>query len=379
MSLASPTLAPIERVTIPLRPRTPAGCCDLAVMYCGRHLLAVSRLYLAVAGPCVALVYGLARFVGTDLSIPLITVIVASKVLGALTVAAVARTAFGEPFEVPSLDRWAKRTRFERVHDFSRNLLTAVAWLAGGILVVSAVEDVYGKGVLASLPTDVVTAIVCGLAGVLLVRSLVYFSDRHAPHPAVTRGIWRGLLLRVIFALPVILWMFELTRVTGIVLAIFWLPAMSLVALWFSYDSERRALLAIDPALQDRKASKAISLQDLLGPAFLIVSAAAFLFCIIAVGFEVAMSKFGLQSPLIGPISDYFDLEFFEPGLALSLIASNPLFAATCVAAGLFAYQVGRIAWFFAYVDARVRSDGWDQELLLAREAKRLEDEWDRH
>ncbi len=76
-----------------------------------------------------------------------------------------------------------------------------------------------------------------------------------------------------------------------------------------------------------------------------------------------------------GPVSDYLNPEFFDPALAMTLIGRNPLFAATFAVAALFAYQLGRVAWFFTFIDARVRRDCWDLELILAREANRLEGE----
>ena len=45
----------------------------------------------------------------------------------------------------------------------------------------------------------------------------------------------------------------------------------------------------------------------------------------------------------------------------------------TMAATGLAVYSLGRIAWFFCYIDLRVRRDLWDMELKLAREAARLE------
>ena len=61
--------------------------------------------------------------------------------------------------------------------------------------------------------------------------------------------------------------------------------------------------------------------------------------------------------------------------LAFDALGFSPVFAATTLAASLFSYQLGRLAWFFVYIDVRVRRDCWDMELLLARESKRLEGE----
>ncbi len=340
-------------------------------MYYGRHLAAALRLYAAIALPAVALVYGFSRFVGTDLTVAIAAAVIVSKALGVLTVAAVARTTFGEAFEQPLLDRWTRRTRVDRVRDFTRSFLTAIACLAGGTLLLAALDDAYGTGRLAA--TGPAAAMVVGLSAILFVRSAMFLSDRHAPGSQIRRGLFWGLLQRTVMATPVVLLLFDETRIVGIVLALFWLPAFAAIALWVSHGTERRSLADIDPSLNTKQAQAALAFGDVVGPAFLIVIAVCGLFGIAVAGMEYGLRTIGFEGPLLGPVWDYFDPEFFEPGLAFSLIAHSPLFAATCVAAALFAYQLGRIAWFFAYLDARVRRDCWDMELMLAREATRLE------
>jgi hypothetical protein len=43
------------------------------------------------------------------------------------------------------------------------------------------------------------------------------------------------------------------------------------------------------------------------------------------------------------------------------------------VGCGLLVYVLGRLAWFLAYIDLRVRRDCWDMELQIMHEADRLE------
>lgn len=342
-------------------------------MYYGRNLLPALRLLLAIAGPVVALVYGLSRFVGTEFTVTLIALILVSKILGVLTVAAVARTTFGEAFETPQTPRWARRSRVERVREFTRNLLTAVAWLAGGVLLIAALDDAYGTGRLAAMAPVQAAAIVAGLSAVLLVRSVMFISERHSPGRQVMRAMRRGLLLRVLMVIPLGLLLFEDTRIIGIVLAVFWLPAYSAAALWFSYGTERRVLAEIDQSLDVTLVPRSQALADTMGPALLVMTCASMLFIICQMGFEYALYTAGIEGPLWGPVSDYFTPEFFDPSLAMTLVGRNPLFAASVVVAALFAYQLARVAWFFTFIDARVRRDCWDLELILAREAKRLE------
>ncbi len=262
--------APIERVTIPLRPRTPAGCCDLAVMYYGRHLMPALRLLFSIAGPAVAFIYGLSRFVGIDFTVTIVVLLLASKALGVLTVAAVARTTFGEPFESSSPPRWVRRSRIDRIREFSRNLLCAVAWLAAGALVIATLDDAYGIGRLSASEPWQAAAAVTGLAAVLFVRSVMFISERHSPRRHVMRALFRGLLLRALAAVPLVLLLFDQTWTVGIVLAIFWLPAYAAAVLWFSYGSERQAMAEIDRSLETTKDRKTQSWNDMFGPALLI-------------------------------------------------------------------------------------------------------------
>ena len=43
------------------------------------------------------------------------------------------------------------------------------------------------------------------------------------------------------------------------------------------------------------------------------------------------------------------------------------------MAVAFLVYPIGRLAWFFCYIDVRVRRDCWDMELSIIQEAERLE------
>lgn len=360
--------APIERVAIPLKPRTPAGCCDLAVMFYGRYVAPALRLWLAVAGPAVVLVYGFGRFVGTDLSLALVLGIVVSKPLGLLTVAAAVRTTFGESFERPE-----PAGRRSRVASVVRGGVTLLAAFAAAVLLAATFEDAYGTGRLAALGTGSSAAVVSVVAAILFLRGQMFLARRHAPIRPVRNGVILGTLHRVLLASPLVLLFFDETRGWGIALAILWLPVAGLIAMRRSYRAERRAVEEIDPALHTDQADAALTFGEMMGPVFTIGTATAGLSLVALAAVELAATTAGLSGPISGPVGDSFDFEFFEPGFAAVALGRSPLFGASLLAAALFAYQLGRIAWYFAYLDARVRRDCWDMELLLAREAKRLE------
>ncbi|MEX0703269.1 MAG: hypothetical protein WD069_14340 [Planctomycetales bacterium] len=58
---------------------------------------------------------------------------------------------------------------------------------------------------------------------------------------------------------------------------------------------------------------------------------------------------------------------------AAAYLFTSPRTLVPLAAVILLVYPLGRLAWFFCYIDIRVRRDCWDVELLMTREALRLE------
>lgn len=58
---------------------------------------------------------------------------------------------------------------------------------------------------------------------------------------------------------------------------------------------------------------------------------------------------------------------------ALSFMWSDSIVVTSMLAVALLIYPLVRLAWFFCYVDVRVRRDCWDMELQILQEARRLE------
>jgi hypothetical protein len=57
----------------------------------------------------------------------------------------------------------------------------------------------------------------------------------------------------------------------------------------------------------------------------------------------------------------------------MDFLWSDPVVVTAALACALYAYVIGRLAWFFCYIDVRVRRDCWDMELAILQEARRLE------
>lgn len=56
------------------------------------------------------------------------------------------------------------------------------------------------------------------------------------------------------------------------------------------------------------------------------------------------------------------------------LVASDPLLHLVLAPSAFAAYCITRLAWYFSYIDLRVRCDLWDVELQMLEETRRLEE-----
>jgi hypothetical protein len=56
------------------------------------------------------------------------------------------------------------------------------------------------------------------------------------------------------------------------------------------------------------------------------------------------------------------------------LLAHDPLVLSVLTGVILFVYPIVRFAWFFCYIDLRVRGDFWDLELRFQKEVERLQE-----
>lgn len=84
-------------------------------------------------------------------------------------------------------------------------------------------------------------------------------------------------------------------------------------------------------------------------------------------GFPLCLGRAATEADYLGTSED-------AQRYMMSYLSSDPLVVSTLLAAALLVYPLGRLAWFFCYVDLRVRRDCWDLELNIAEEARRLEE-----
>jgi hypothetical protein len=180
---------------------------------------------------------------------------------------------------------------------------------------------------------------------------------------------WRGigLLLRGIGL--------RIAIVLGVVLFIF--PGWYL-AVRTGFFVEKSVLSKMARHLHDRRTSEL--LQGEIGDLF-VRSAGIGLFCgllwmALLFTFDFASSHLLGLPILLGRLK--IDLSYFEGigdaiGHVLDFLWSDPIVVTAAMAVAFLVYPIGRLAWFFCYIDVRVRRDCWDMELSIIQEAERLE------
>lgn len=277
----------LEKVTVPLVPRTTSNCLDLALCFVRQHIGPIARLWALVAAPACLLVYVLMDRYEFKLPLALAVLFMATSVLGVLLISGAAPCVFGEPFTC-----WGTLRR--------------LGWRGAGLIV-------------------------------------------------------SGLLLRCAIAAGLFL---------------FVIPGWYL-AVRNGFRVERSALSKLARHLHDRRTNEL--LQGEIGD-LSFRSAAILLFCsllwlMLLVTFDFVSSRLLGLPILFGRLQvDWSYLEDFGDGLLylFGFLWSDPVVVTASLATALFVYPLGRLAWFFCYIDVRVRRDCWDMELKILQEAERL-------
>jgi hypothetical protein len=170
-----------------------------------------------------------------------------------------------------------------------------------------------------------------------------------------------GLILRCLIAL-------------GLVLFIF--PGC-LLAVRTGFFVEQAALSKLARHLHDRRTDEL--LKGEMGDLF-VRGAGIAMFCTL-LWFVLLLTADFVSSNLLGlPILigrlnvDFSYLrdfgEFIE--YLFRFLWRDPVVVTSAIAVALLVYPLGRLAWFFCYLDVRVRRDCWDMELQILQEAERL-------
>jgi len=167
------------------------------------------------------------------------------------------------------------------------------------------------------------------------------------------RSSWAGLLVRR--AGQMLLWLPLLPFIGGFALRLRWVYTPMVVLL------ER---------LRGRElARRAVGLNRRGGVGTLGLDLACWLVCI------VVLLAVAVTIELV--ITDFLGL-WKEGGLFSGRILDDPLRLGAWMAIWLLVLPVGQLTWFFAYIGARIRGEGWDLELGFREIAGRLARERER-
>lgn len=368
----------LDRTTVPLVPRTTGNCLDLAIRFFSSHIQHIGEIWLSVALPAGLLAYLLSVQLEMDVRLTLSVLYFATVPLGVLMVAGTSRALFGDSF-VPASNVKGDGLSFGGLVLKVSDGMSVVLF---GVLVVDHVVELLGPGL---LPSEEIQFAVIGLLLLSLAVRLVLMTVRYSRSvPKMWRVLAMGFLRRLVIGIGPALMLF--TQHIGL---IFLGIGLSLIAVYgyvrSSFQPEAVFLAAIDRELRSRNTKDLLKSEgiDLLVRGCKILSfcylMSLVLFITVDFGSELLLGfpiLFGrLADVLPDPTdSDNFIASIFKVGSELVAFAlGDPLALAAFTTVVLIAYPIGRLAWFFCYIDLRVRRDLWDLELQFQLEAQQLE------
>ena len=179
----------------------------------------------------------------------------------------------------------------------------------------------------------------------------------------LNRGGWRLLALGLAYRLGIAL---------GLMLCV--VPGVFL-ALRTGFFVELHTLQSMERRLHDRHTAELFKEEasELVFRGMAIIAFCGLLWLLMFITADVALDLLFGFPILLGRLLDGGLM--LSGDAAVALMFEDPWVLALITLTALAVYPVGRMAWFFCYVDTRVRRDCWDMELQFSREARRLEGE----
>lgn len=218
-----------------------------------------------------------------------------------------------------------------------------------------------------------VCLLVTGPLGILLTRGVAEatFGD-----PLTWAGLLRtpralaGVTARVLGA--------RLAIAIGTILCL--LPGLLAASRW-GFLTESHVLSKLQRKGHDRRTGELIKAEysDLTLRLAVLLTFGVFLWLLMLLTLDAAVTVVWGSSPLVGRLSALgqdigvgFDGEVFFTDLGTLMFQDRAALSLQTVAFFLV-YPVIRIAWYFCYIDLRVRRDCWDMELALLHATRQLE------
>jgi hypothetical protein len=171
----------------------------------------------------------------------------------------------------------------------------------------------------------------------------------------------------------------------GVLLSLFSIA----LALRTGFVAESKMLASLDEQLRGQGLRDLVKKEggDLFFRGWLIVGFCSLLTIVVfftldwacgLLGYPILIGRIGQVVPLEKLSGGSRGADFFEAvgaliGSSVTMLLQDPRCLAVFAAAVMLVYPIVRLAWFFCYIDLRVRRDCWDMELLFRQEARRLE------
>lgn len=165
----------------------------------------------------------------------------------------------------------------------------------------------------------------------------------------------------------------------GMAFLAFVIPGALLAVRW-SFLVENRVFTQLHSERHDRRTKELIKLEfsDLFIRATGIVIAGCCFWFVAELTVDVAWTILFNRSLYFGRFGEIGSMAAFEVEFdsyfshVWNLTFTDPAVVTLHLTTGLAAYMLCRLAWYFCYIDLRVRRDCWDLELEILDEARRL-------
>lgn len=356
----------IDRATISLQPRNVFQCLDVGLCFYGQHVGSILKLWLWVVVPAGCLTYELVTYSDFDLRIAVFIAWFAMLPLGGLLMSAAVPHAFGDPFDP------AERESFKAdpAHQTTISVLNTAIGLAGGVLLLFYLDAEF---LLPWARRETIRLSVLGvLTGLFAFRGVVFLDQLGRLHARLFQTVTLEILRKTLVAVgPAICvfaggWWIAL----GLPLAILSCPFL----VRSGFRLEHHFLRHLDRKLHSREIGDL--LKNETAELFFrggMIAAVCGLFTVVLFWTFDAWSWVVFRFPILaGRMGRSFTGEGVFEDL-LYLFTADARVLVLLVGIVLLVYPLARLAWFFCYLDLRIRQDCWDIELRFVHEAERLE------
>lgn len=147
-----------------------------------------------------------------------------------------------------------------------------------------------------------------------------------------------------------------------------------------SFFPEKAYLASMEGRSQDRRTSELINqelgqlMQRSFAISFMVLFVVISLFSTVDFFSNLLFQKPILWGQLLSEALGDFSMGYNPFEHFWDLLVYDPLVLSVLTGVILFVYPMVRFAWFFCYIDLRVRGDFWDLELHFQKETERLQE-----